>query len=370
MKHIINKAKGLVRGVPTAVLLSAAIHFALLMAAGVLIVFTVKQRAPIKFTPPPKVERTKMPLIKPRVKLKKNVKPGSIQRIVSKTTHNMPDMQLPSLSGMGAGLGSGPGGFELTPDLSGMTMLGSGRSLSIGNDLEGTFYSLSQDRFGGWLSDSPSNYESILRNFFERGWNTRMLAQYYRSPQKLYATFIFIPPLPFEYFPRSFGVPDDVNTTLWIVHYKGRIMSQTGGKFRFWGRGLATLAIRVNNVNVGFFGQLEFRNNYTEWRSSDKKNNLKYYQGRVLAVVGDWFELEAGVPVDFEAVLGDCNGAGSQATLCVQQEGEYYPTNRDGGPVLPVFKTDRIPETMIDQLKYYTVDGDQDFDSDLTFNVH
>lgn len=361
-----DQKKGLLKGTPTAVLLSATIHMVLLLLAGGFVVFSVVKKQEKKFVPPPPVERPKMNLIKPRVKMKKTVKPGSVRRIVSKSPQAMPDIELPDSVGVAEGLSGGLGGFELMPDPSEMTLLGAKSSTSVGNDLEGTFYSLSLNRKGREIS---AVYQDALIQFFESGWNPRSLAPYYRWPQKLYATFIYIPTIPFEYIPRSFGVPDEMNTEQWLVHYRGKIQSETGGRFRFWGRGLAVLAVRVNNVEVGFHGWLALRDAITDWRSSAEEN-YRYYHGRSITIVGDWFELEPGVPVDIEVVFGDFNGYDSQATLCVEEEGVEYDINRDGGPILPVFKTARIPPHLIDQLKYMTVDGDQDFESDLMFNVY
>ncbi|NNJ71427.1 MAG: hypothetical protein HKP10_09115, partial [Kiritimatiellales bacterium] len=81
MKRESRKRKGLVKGAPTAVILTAAIHLALLAVAGGLVVFTAIKKAEKKFVPPPPVDRPKMDLKKPRVKTKKASKPRATQRI-------------------------------------------------------------------------------------------------------------------------------------------------------------------------------------------------------------------------------------------------------------------------------------------------
>ena len=86
--------------------------------------------------------------------------------------------------------------------------------------------------------------------------------------------------------------------------------------------------------------------------------------------VGNWFELAPNIPVDMEVVIGDHNGWDTQATLRVQKYGEFYPRNRDGGPILPVFKTAEIPDHLKDEITYLTIPGDQDLDSELMFNVY
>jgi hypothetical protein len=369
MKKVRKTTRGLIKGTPGAVLVSAAIHGGLLLLAGGFVVFTVIQKQEKKFEPPPPVERPKMQLKKPKVKVKTQARPKMSQRIVSKSVQGMTGIQLPSSASMTEGLGGGIGGFELMPDPSEISLLGGGRSISIGNDFEGTFYSLSLDRSGRKNNESMGSYPYILRQFFDSGWNPRSLTPYYRWPQKLYTTFIFVPTIGFEHVPRSFGIPDEVNTAQWIVHYKGQIMSREGGKFRFWGRGNHVLAVKVDGVEVAFLGLPAVRDIYTDWKSTAEED-LKYYTGKLSMAVGDWFELEANQPVEMEVVIGDHNGADTQATLRIQKHGEYYPRNRDGGPVLPVFKTAEIPEHLKNEIKYLTIAGDQDLESDLMFNVY
>lgn len=369
MKRILKRTKGLTRGTSSAVLFSVAVHGALLLAAGGVVVFTVIQKQEKKFKPPPPVERPKMELKKPKVKVKKQVKPKASQRIVSKSVQGMTAIQLPEASSLTEGLSGGIGGFEMMPNPSEITLLGGGRSISIGNDFEGTFYSISLDRRGQRNNESMSSFPRVMRRFFDSGWSPRSFSEYYRWPQKLYTTFFFMPTLGFEHVPRSFGIPDEVYTAQWMVHYKGRIMSKEGGKFRFWGRGNHVTAVKVDGVEVAFLGLAYVRDTWTDWRSSADES-LKYFTGKLAMDVGDWFELEANTPVDMEVVIGDHNGGDSQATLRIQKFGEYYPKNRDGCPILPVFKTAEIPEHLKDEIKYLTVPGDQDLDSSLMFNIY
>lgn len=371
MKKIAKQTKGLVKGTPGAVLVSAAVHVGLLLLAGGLVVFTVIQKQEKKFEPPP-VHRPKMKLKKPKVKVKKQARPKASQRIRSKNVQRMTGIRLPEASSMSAGLGEGVGGFELMPDPGDITLLGGKDSLSVGNDFEGTFYSLLLNRSGNRNSESMGSYNAfaqILRRFFDSGWNPRALSSYYRWPQKLYTTFIYIPTIGFEYVPRSFGIPNELNTAMWMVHYKGKMMSKEGGRFRFWGRGNHVLACKVDGVEVGFLGYYTISERVSDWRSSAEEH-LDYYTGKMAMAGGDWFELEPGVPVEMEVVIGDHNGADTQATLRIQKEGEIYPRNRDGGPILPVFKTAEIPEHLKDRIKYMTIPGDQDLDSEMMFNVY
>jgi hypothetical protein len=372
MGKITQRTKGLVQGGPGALLVSIAVHAGLLLLAGGLVVFTVVQKQEKKFEPPPPVQRPKMELKKPKVKVKKQARPRVSQRIAAKSMQSMTGIRLPEAASMSAGLGGGIGGFVMMPDPADITLLGGKSSLSVGNDFEGTFYSLLLDRSGKRNSVTMGSYDSyarILRRFFESGWNPLTLSSYYRWPQKLYTTSIYIPTIGFEYVPRSFGIPDELNTAAWIVHYKGRIMSKEGGRFRFCGRGNHVLACRVDGVEVGFLGYYTISELLSDWRSTAEEHR-KYFTGKMAMAVGDWFELEPGVSVEMEVVIGDHNGADTQATLRIQKQGAIYPKNRDGGPILPVFKTAEIPEHLKDQIKYMTIPGDQDLDSGMMFNVY
>ncbi|HKL20912.1 MAG TPA: hypothetical protein VJ904_03855, partial [Tichowtungia sp.] len=80
-----NKKKNLVKGTPTAVLVSIGIHLLVLVVAGGFVVFKIIDREEAQFVPPAKVDRPKMELKKPRVKVKKTSKPRSTTRIVSKS---------------------------------------------------------------------------------------------------------------------------------------------------------------------------------------------------------------------------------------------------------------------------------------------
>lgn len=350
-------------------LLSAAIHCGILVAAGSFVVFTVIQKQEKKFEPPPPVERPKMQLKKPKVKVKKQARPKASQRISSKNIQGMTGIRLPDAGSMTEGLGGGVGGFELMPDPSEISLLGGRQTVSVGNDFEGTFYSLALDRTGKRNGVTMGSYARVLKTFFDSGWNPRSLAPYYRWPQKLYTSFIFLPTIGFEHVPRSFGIPDEINTAQWMVHYKGRIMAHESGRYRFWGRGNHVLAVKVDGVEVAFLGLPAVAEVYSEWRSSAEEN-LEYYTGKLSMAVGDWFELEANQPVEMEVVIGDHNGADTQATLRIQKEGNIYPRNRDGALVLPVFKTAEIPDHLKDEIKYLTIPGDQDLDSEMMFNVY
>ena len=52
MKRLIKKSQKIVKGMPSAVVLSIVIHAALFLLAGMLVVFTVVKKVEKKFVPP------------------------------------------------------------------------------------------------------------------------------------------------------------------------------------------------------------------------------------------------------------------------------------------------------------------------------
>jgi len=335
---------------PSAVLLSVLIHGALFLLAGMLVVFTVVKKEEQKFIPPKAVERPKMKLRKPKVKVKKTSKPKPTTRIVTKMNRaSMPDIQLPEMSGMGEGLGGGIGGFDMMPDLGDITIFGSGQS--IGSDFVGTYYDSKLDRSGRTLPVDIAGFgwRALLNKFLKKGWDTSVFSRYYRSPQKLYATNFVIPVMLSSIAPTSFGATESVGA-LWMAHYKGQLVHKEAITFRFWGMADEFIAVRVGGelvlasawpwrgYDIAVMGNL--------W-NSDSADSRKYYMGNFLSVVGDWITLEPGVPLPMELLMGD-NGGVACFFLAVEVQGVEYPKNRQGGPILPAFKTAELSDDLLD----------------------
>ncbi|MEN8254708.1 MAG: SHD1 domain-containing protein [Verrucomicrobiota bacterium] len=324
---------------PSAVLLSIAIHAALFFLAGMLVVFTVVKKKEIEFEPPKAVERPKMKLKKPKVKVKKTSKPKQAKHILAKVKPaNMPEIQLPELGGMGGeGLGEGiVGGFDMMPDLSEPTLFGS--SQSIGNDLIGSFYDFKRDRSGRNIPFSFDAYINTIKKFVQSGWKTSKLARFYQSPKKLYATCIMVPPVLSPRAPEAFGEPDTPGY-LWVAHYKGQLVHKEDITFRFWGMGDSILIVRVDGKVVlnASWGDQKITTT-PRWQTSSP-DSFKYYYGHNTATVGDWIALEAGVPLDMEILIGESRGGMFVSMLSVEVEGVEYEEGPQGNPILPMFKT-------------------------------
>jgi len=349
MKKRLGKQQKITKGMSRAVVLSIAIHVGLFLLAGMLVVFTVVKKEEQKFVPPKAVERPKMKLRKPKVKVKKTSKPKPTTRIVTKMNRaSMPDIQLPEMTGMTAGLGGGIGGFDLMPDLDQVTVFGSGQS--IGNDFVGTFYDFKRDRTGRDIPMDPDMYLKALKDFVVSGWKPAKLGKYYQSPKKLYATTFMIPTILSSVAPAAFDEADTLGYC-WAAHYTGKLVHKDGIKFRFWGQGDDILLVRVDGkmvlsacwpgISESYFTSL--------WQTSSSYSR-RFYLGNNTSVVGDWITLEPGVPLDMEVLIGEKPGGGYCAMLLVEVEGVEYENGPQNNPLLPMFKTSEPSLDLIDAI--------------------
>lgn len=369
MKRFVKKTRGLIRGTSAAVVVSIAVHAGLLLLAGGFVVFTVIRKAEKKFEPPSPVQRPKMELKKPKVKVKKRVRPKASQRITSKNVQAMTSLQVPDTKVFTEGLGGGVGGFELMPDAASLSLFGSDNSVAVGNDFEGTFFSLAYDNQGHETGLSRSGVWRVIRRFHDYGWNLRTFSPYYKSPRKLFTTHFVIPPFLSTRGPKAFGIDNpDFKSVFWVVYYKGNIASRRDGQFRFWGSGDEIFVVRIDGKIVFDGTWLDVRNQAIPVEHKDELD-MEYYMGNSAAWVGPWFELKAETPVEMEVLMEENGGQGC-FMLSIQEKGRLYPKNRDGMPILPAFKTAEIPEPVKDRIKYTLIPGELDLDSNEMYNVY
>ena len=370
MKRPIKKTQKITKGAPSGVIISLVVHAAAFLLAGLLVVFEVFDKPEAKFVPPPKIERPKMDLKKPQVKVKKNIKPRSTRRIVAKNVQVMADVQLPEMSSGIGGLTGGIGGFDMMPAPEEMSMYGSTKSIAVGNDFEGTFYSLALDRRMRETHIDRGTCYDLAKRFCEANWNPRILAPYFRSPEKLYTTHFILPTDITTVGPDAFGF-DDPNFPpgMWMIHYKGRISSKKDGRFRFWGAGDDMLIVRINGKIVLDASWSDMRGYASGFEPSDGEHDLGYNLGNTSAKVGHWFEMKAGETIVMEVLMYN-NANMTNHILLIEDAEEEYNENRDGMPILPAFKTADFPPALRAEMEYMTVNNEVDFYSDLMFNVH
>lgn len=348
---------------PSAVLLSILIHVGLFLLATSLVVFTVVKKREQKFEPPKVVDRPKMKLKKPKVKVKKTSRPKPTQRIVSKINKaSMPDIQLPEMTGFGDGLGSGVGGFDIMPEFADETIFGN--SQSIGNDFEGTFYDLKRSNTGAPLSvTDPDKLIQVVKKFVDSGWKTSAFSRYYKSLNKLYATHFSTGVVPSVLAPMVFK--EDTGGWLWLVHYKGQLVHRDGVTFRFWGAGDDILLVRVNgkivlNASRSDPGVNDYAARITPfWQTPEKSDFRKYILGSVHSIAGEWITLEPGVPLEMEVLMGETVGDFFSSMLLVEVEGEEY--ERIGhllASAFPIFTTTDLTRDVIEAVRANLVPGE------------
>ena len=356
MKELRKKTGRLVKGSGRAVVLSILIHAGLFLIATSLVVFTVITKQEKEFEAPPPKERPKMKLKKPRVRIKKSSRPKSTQRIVTRSKRSsMPQIELPEMGGIGDGLGGDMMGLELMPDLADVSVLGGYQS--IGNDFEGTLYDLKRNRRGGMASMDRFSFQEILAEYCRKGWNNHMLDKYYQAPKKLYTTHFTIPPIISPMAPDQFGSPE-TESYFFFLKYEGKLVYKEDIKFRFWGVGDAYVVVNVAGREVlinGWNGRLVYLNH---WQTKYPTQSDTYYLGNQQMKVGDWIELKAGEPVEMKVIFGEWVGGQVSCILLVEVEGEEYPTSRQGGPLLPAFKTEEFTLDQIEEIYKHLPEGE------------
>lgn len=344
---------------PSAVVLSILIHAGLFLLAGLFVVFTILPPKETAFEPPPPVKKPKMPLRKIQLKVKKPSKPkasAKLTAIVKKPDlHEIAFPDLPT-GGMGSGIGGDDGvvsfidlpSFE---DEDGIL----GKEKSIGNDLEGTYYDFkrnssgSYNGVGGRGAANATPYLDAVNRFFNSGWKTTSLSRYYKSPTKRYASFVVVPTMSSSVAPSAFG-EDRGSGIYWMVIYRGQIVHPEDITFRFWGAGDHFLGVRVNKEVVFFTAWQYERNDFNiDWKSNNSQRATYFFGYDTLLDVGDWITLKAGEPQDIEIAMGD-NGGLCALALLVEVKGKEYPQNEQGGPILPVFKTEELTHAQMDAI--------------------
>ncbi len=372
MKRLFKKTQKLVKGMPTAVVVSILIHVGLFFGAAVLVIFRLTPPPPIEFEPPPKVKVPKMPLKKLQIKMKKPTKPKASAKITAVVPKlDLHEILFPDLvsSGIGAGLSDGGdvvGGFgDMNLDEMESPF---GGQITTGSDLKGFFYNFNRNRAGLLRSMTPEAFRSIMQKYMKRGWSSSVLAPYYRSPDPLYSSTICIPSVMSEMAPEAFGEAG-AEGYCWAVIYEGQIVYPEDITFRFWGVGDKFSAVQVDGKTVMVCayksGTRDLFSNV--WYSNDPKNWV-YLFAEQLAQVSDWITLKAGEPQNIKILLADTEGGLVTHILSVEVKGETYPHTRTrGGPTFPIFKTAELSRDKLDLLHSGIYVGDMSFTNGPVF---
>ncbi len=92
--------------------------------------------------------------------------------------------------------------------------------------------------------------------------------------------------------------------------------------------------------------------------ASKAPNDRVYWLANSLMAGSDWITLEPGVPLDFEAIVGEGPGGEFHAGLLVEVKDEEYPLNDRGTPIFPIFAMKKPSWELEDTILEYLWDGD------------
>ncbi len=364
----------------SALVVSIAIHAVFIAVALVCVAVSVVQRNEVEFVPEP-VNRPKLRLrtLQVPANMKKPQRaPKLRQNLVAKPRTPTMDIKMPEIVGVKGGLGGGSGtgggslgfGFE-------MPSLWGGDQPGNGNEFVGTFFDLKQFKDGspseiGALlqeekrGDATGICNEIIGRFIRTGFNPKRFSDYFKAPKLKYATAFSMPYMPADEAPKAYDVAQQVQPGYWVCQYKGRIAAPEDGKYRFWGLGDDVLAVRIGTQLVIDACWAAHEGGMSDWHSRDPDNrkfssdtgyrgaDAAYMNADSRLVIGDWFDLKKGKPVDIDILIGEIPGGWFSCRLLIEQKGKEYPmVESDAGlrPVLPIFKTAPIDEKLLSQMK-------------------
>lgn len=275
--------------------------------------------------------------------------------------------------GLSSGLGDGRGGQSFGPGETPGRVLKPGLHTVFGeptlkaDSLVGVFYDTKQDPNGKDTGMNQSKILEVISEFTSRGWNERLLSRhYYRAPQKLAQTRIYMPMISADAAPKAFGCDDAVKGRCWIALYRGSVIAPKTGKFRFVGAADDLIVVRFNKRNQfehGYFhgttglriaelipvleGRTENRDIEKKLRAGPMRPPISFYsydttqsyKGIGGLAVGPEFEVVAGTAYPIEILISEIPGGLFGAVLMVQETGVAYEKASTGAPILPIFRT-------------------------------
>lgn len=306
----------------------------------------------VKITPPPPSQPSSgaqavNPQFEPQPEVVPVVTP---QRTITSTssaafavdTSKIVDQALSHLTDRAAqGAGTSAGGGGLTG-----TGTAFGSFTGTDNQLSGYFYDLKQTSEKKPTGMIERDYLKLLAKYVGEGWDDSLLNSYYKSKAPLYTDRFAISTRPSEEAPKAFGLENEVQPGLWVVHYHGKVTAPQPGEYRLAGFGDNVMVVKIKGTTVLDGG----------WDSLSTKPNLHEllpfivpsYIGGANKVhnphlkVGPTFHLDTAETVDMDVLIGDCEGICS-FFLLIEKIGNSYDKMPDGTPKLPFFQISTTP---------------------------
>jgi hypothetical protein len=364
------KKKGWQRFGGKFLLISVLVHVLFGIGAAYYIVQTITAKRKLTFKGGPPSPNPSQKSLEHKVQMAKKQNamsaPAMAKRIattgLAKVT--LPDMPaMPSINsstptkmtGMGGtGVSTGPmGGLGTSGAGGGGGMPFFGLRTASGGALMGTFYDLKQNRSRQPTKMTPKEYAKVLTAFIKSGWNSSHFALFFKGPNPLYSTQIFIPDIDANKGPSAFGLQNEVQPSMWIVLYKGTVSPPESGIFHFVGHGDDILMVKFNNrfVLAANWDNPAFGTVDTSWKPQgtydygwpppNRFMNFPFRRGNAM-------DIKAGSSYPIEILIGEQPGGRAHAVLLMEKEGVEYKKDAKGNPILPIF---RLAETKMPKLE-------------------
>ena len=236
------------------------------------------------------------------------------------------EIDLPLPRGSGAASSSGHDSGDL----------GNGYGTGNGDGFVGTLYDLKQtpdhkptdiaendqelgDAFvdPNWPGSMATQQGLKLLRSFVSNWDMSLLDDYFKAPNTLSAVQICVPLTPSVNAPQAFQVEGTVRARRWIVIYNAKVIAPVTGRFRFVGFADDFMVVRVDGQNVldaSLRGEELDPNANTDEDVGMGPEHQPLHCGK-------WIQLDAGVSLNMQVLIGEGPGGLSCFLLMIQQEG-------------------------------------------------
>ncbi len=206
--------------------------------------------------------------------------------------------------------------------------------------VKGEFYDLKQSPSRKETGMDKEKYAEVVTDFVKGGWNTSVLAPYYKASKPLYSSQFMIPSIKADEGPKAFQVERDVKPSLWLALYQGEVTPSESGTFFFVGAGDDVLCVRFNgntvlsanfNIPNDPLARATGRYDYKWPPPPSWSIPGGFYKGQAITV-------EAGKSYPIEILIGEQPGGDLHAILLLEKQGQEYKKDSHGNPILPVFR--------------------------------
>ena len=254
--------------------------------------------------------------------------------------------------------GMGGAGFGLAPvGAAGISSGGGGggpmpffgfRKSTGGGSFVGSFYDYKQDkdgrptRFANLEKLNDGNAEAAVNaleakevgQLANSGFSEGALAAYFKGPDTLYSTQIYVPTIQADKGPEAFNLASKVRPKRWIVIYRATVTPPESGRYHFVGKADDFLIVRFNHRLV-----LDGSIQVPTGRKPAKTYKMAGVRGPTAEVaIGDSFDVSSSEHYEMEVLIGELPGGQFSVFLQLEKEGVEYAKDSAGCSILPLFK--------------------------------